>query len=44
MPTDGAKLWSAFVEPPWHCRVDGDAVVIDVMGQVRRRPLRGEGT
>lgn len=28
----GKKLWSRFVEPPWYFVVQGDEVVLDVMG------------
>lgn len=37
---DGEKLWSTFVEPPWEYAVDGDAVVLDVMGAKTRFSLR----
>ncbi|MGM9485881.1 hypothetical protein [Ideonella sp. YS5] len=30
----GEKLWSSFVEPPWHYTVEGDRVTLDVMGTV----------
>jgi hypothetical protein len=32
--TSGRKLWTRFVEPPWEFRVDGQIVVLDVMGTV----------
>ncbi|WP_433040666.1 hypothetical protein [Dactylosporangium sp. CS-033363] len=38
--SDGGKLWSTFVEPPWSYRVDGSTVTLDVMGSVRRLALR----
>ncbi|WP_433073358.1 hypothetical protein ACQP1P_25425 [Dactylosporangium sp. CA-052675] len=33
--TDGEKLGSAPVEPPWSYRVDAGEVVLDVMGEIR---------
>ncbi|GAA2812979.1 hypothetical protein [Crossiella cryophila] len=30
---DGQRRWSAWAEPPWDYRVDGDRVRLDVMGQ-----------
>lgn len=30
--TDGRKLWSTFVEPPWDYEVDGGVVKLEVMG------------
>ncbi|MEU8241018.1 hypothetical protein AB0C07_22470 [Actinoplanes missouriensis] len=33
--TDGTKLWTTFVEPPWSYRVDSDQVELDIMGSVR---------
>lgn len=30
---DGRKLWSTFVEPPWHYLVSGDVLDLDVMGK-----------
>jgi hypothetical protein len=36
----GEKLWSTFVEPPWSYSVENDTVVLDVMGQLRRFPIR----
>jgi hypothetical protein len=38
--TDGTKLWTTFVEPPWSYRVVGDRVVLDVMGAARTFDLR----
>ncbi len=32
----GRKLWTRFVEPPWEYRVDGQVVVLDVMGTISR--------
>jgi hypothetical protein len=29
---DGRKLWTTFVEPPWHYSIAGSAVDLDVMG------------
>jgi hypothetical protein len=53
--TSGQKLWTMFVEPPWHYTIDGDTVELDVMGnpistnptlsrQKTRRPLRVSAT
>ena len=30
--TNGQKMWTLFVEPPWHYAIDGDMVKLDVMG------------
>lgn len=39
----GRKLWSRFVEPPWEYTVTGDAVRLDVMGEISHlRLLTGE--
>lgn len=38
--TDGTKLWTIFVEPPWSYEVVGDRIVLDVMGVVRTLDLR----
>ena len=38
--TTGRKLWTRFVEPPWDYRVDGDMVIVDVMGSISRIRLR----
>jgi hypothetical protein len=38
--TDGEKLWTTFVEPPWSYRVTGGRVMLDVMGAVRTFDLR----
>jgi hypothetical protein len=39
--TEGAKLWTTFVEPPWSYRVAQGQVVLDVMGAVRSFDLHG---
>ena len=31
----GEKLWTTFVEPPWFAQVNGEEVVLDVMGVKR---------
>ncbi|GAA6141869.1 hypothetical protein [Hydrogenophaga sp. 5NK40-0174] len=36
---DGKRLWSCFVEPPWSYTVDGDIVLLDVMGGVTKKKL-----
>ena len=33
--TEGDRLWSTPVEPPWSYTVDGDVMHLEVMGQVR---------
>jgi len=33
--TDGTKLWTTFVEPPWSYQVISGQVTLDVMGAVR---------
>lgn len=38
--TDGTKLWSRFVEPPWSFSVKDDRVRLDVMGRVSDFGLR----
>ncbi|MBW9211622.1 hypothetical protein KV100_18370 [Mumia sp. zg.B21] len=38
--TDGTKLWTRFVEPPWSYSVSGQEVTLDVMGTVRTFDLR----
>jgi hypothetical protein len=38
--TDGTKLWTTFVEPPWSYRVVSDQVLLDVMGVTRAFDLR----
>lgn len=38
--TLGRKLWTRFVEPPWEYRVDGQIVVLDVMGTISRIGIR----
>jgi hypothetical protein len=40
----GDKLWAAPVEPPWHYRVDGDAMSVDVMGRSETFPVRSGPT
>lgn len=30
---EGVKLWTTFVEPPWHFALHGDLVTLDVMGK-----------
>jgi hypothetical protein len=37
---EGRKVWSTFVEPPWTYSLDDDRVVLDVMGDIRRFPVR----
>jgi hypothetical protein len=29
----GNKRWTTFVEPPWDFRIEGDRVLLDVMGR-----------
>lgn len=38
--TDGRKLWTTFVEPPWSYRVAAGQIVLDVMGDIRTIDLR----
>ena len=38
--TEGTKLWTTFVEPPWSYRIVSDQVVLNVMGAVRTFDLR----
>jgi hypothetical protein len=38
--TEGTKLWTTFVEPPWTYQVDADHVDLDVMGLRRSFDLR----
>jgi hypothetical protein len=38
--TDGTKLWTTSVEPPWSYQVISDQVMLDVMGAVRTFDLR----
>jgi hypothetical protein len=38
--TDGRKLWTTFVEPPWGYTVEGDRVHLDVMGNKQSFTLR----
>ena len=35
----GEKLWSTFVEPPWHYTVEHEQVTLDVMGNISSFPL-----
>lgn len=35
----GEKLWTTFVEPPWEYMVEGETVMLDVMGSRRRFPI-----
>jgi hypothetical protein len=37
---EAEKLWSTFVEPPWTYSVEEDRVTLDVMGELRRFPIR----
>jgi hypothetical protein len=37
--SSGAFRWSTFVEPPWDYRVEGDEVVLDIMGKLSRFPI-----
>ena len=39
--TDGRKLWTVFVEPPWSYEVVGGRIRLEVMGEVRDFELRG---
>jgi hypothetical protein len=38
--TDGEKLWTTFVEPPWSYQVTAGQVVLDVTGAARSFDLR----
>ena len=38
--TDGQKLWTTFVEPPWQYAIHGDTVELDVMGRKQSFGLR----
>jgi hypothetical protein len=38
--TNGQKLWTMFVEPPWYYTIDGDTVELDVMGNKQSFRLR----
>lgn len=40
----GAKLWTRFVEPPWHYDVHDGAVELDIMGVMSTFPLRSGPT
>jgi hypothetical protein len=35
----GEKLWSTFVEPPWHYSVEAGRVSLNVMGQISEFPI-----
>ncbi len=35
----GERLWSCFVEPPWHYEIEGDILKIDVMDVIKRVAL-----
>lgn len=35
----GEKLWSTFVEPPWHYTIEHEQVTLDVMGTVSSFPV-----
>jgi hypothetical protein len=37
--TQGRKLWTTFVEPPWSYEVRGSDLVLDVMGRTTTFPL-----
>ena len=38
--SNGRKLWTTFVEPPWDYQVTGELVELDVMGSQSSFPLR----
>jgi hypothetical protein len=38
--TQGRKLWSRFVEPPWSYEVEGEGIQVDVMGEQVRLDIR----
>jgi hypothetical protein len=38
--TDGEKLWTTFVEPPWHYTVKDGSVELDIMGDKQSFSLR----
>jgi hypothetical protein len=40
----GRKLWSRYVEPPWEYTVDGEVVILDIMGAVSRISIWDGGT
>lgn len=35
----GEKLWTTWLEPRWHYALDGDSVLLDVMGKTSTFPL-----
>lgn len=35
----GEKLWSRFVEPPWHYDIEGDTLLLNIMGNSIRLTL-----
>lgn len=37
--TQGEKLWSCFVEPPWHYHIQGETLLLDIMGNNIRLDL-----
>lgn len=37
---EGLKLWERFVEPPWSYAVDGEQLLLEVMGEESSFPLR----
>jgi hypothetical protein len=37
--TNGRKLWTTFVEPPWDFKVEGASVLLDVMGAKSSFPV-----
>lgn len=37
--TEGHKLWSRFVEPPWSYHVEKDLIHLDIMGDKSNFPL-----
>ena len=42
--TEARKLWSAQVEPPWDFQVEGDRLLLDIMGEKSEFPvLHGPG-
>ena len=41
--TSGKKLWSTWVEPPWSFKIQGQAVALEVMGEIQNLRL-SDGT
>lgn len=37
--TTGTKLWTTFVEPPWHYTIREDMIELDVMGTISTFPI-----